>query len=128
MMLHRFWWALGFLLVGAAVYVCLLPPDDIPRPFALSDKVNHLLGHAALAAYFSGLVAPRSRWTIFAGLLLMGVGIEIAQNLMHVGRQSDVRDVLANCCGAALGLLLGWIGLSRWPLWADMLLGRRSTS
>jgi VanZ family protein len=126
MTLNRFWWALGFLLVAAAVYVCLVPFQELPHPFELGDKANHLIGQAALAAYFSALVARRSWWKIFALLLLLGVGIEVAQNLMHVGRQADVRDVLANCAGAALGLLLGWAGLSRWTQWASRLMGMRA--
>lgn len=127
MTLRGFWWMLGFLLVGAAIYVCLLPFDDVPQPFNLTDKANHVIGHAALAVYFTGLVAHRSWWKIFVCLLFLGVAIELAQNLMHVGRQADFRDVLANLLGAALGLLLGWIGLSRWTQWADILLGRRAT-
>jgi VanZ family protein len=125
MTLRNVLWALGFALVVAAIYVCLLPFDDVPQPFHLTDKANHVIGHAALAVYFTGLVERRSWWKIFAGLLLMGVGIELAQNFMHMGRVADVRDVLANCLGAALGLLLGWIGLARWTQWAAILLGRR---
>jgi VanZ family protein len=125
MTLRRFWWALGFVLVGAAIYVCLAPSDYIPTPFNLADKASHIIGHASLAAYFAGLLPRRSWWQIFLGLLVLGVGIEVAQNLMHVGRQADVRDVLANCSGVVLGLLLSWMGLSQWPRWADLLLGRR---
>ena len=54
-------------------------------------------------------------WKIFVFLLLLGAGIEFAQYFMHVGREGDVRDVLANVAGAALGLLLARLGLARWP-------------
>ena len=124
----RFWWALGFLLVGVAVLVCLLPGQDLPGSFELNDKLSHLVGHGAMAAYFSALVARRSWWKIFVFLLLLGGAIELAQHFMHVGREGDARDVFANSCGAALGLLLGWLGLSRWPQWVDRLLGRQVAS
>lgn len=127
MSLRQFWWLLGFLLVAAAVYICLAPSDDIPKPFNISDKASHVVGHAALSAYFAGLVARRSWWKIFAGLLLLGVAIEFAQEFMRLGRHGDLRDVLANGLGDALGLLLAWLGLARWPAWAESLLGRRVT-
>jgi VanZ family protein len=123
----RMWWGLGVLLVVAAVLICLVPGQDIPGSFELNDKLSHLVGHGAMAAYFTGLVARRSWWKIFLLLLLLGAAIELAQYHMHVGRQGDARDVVANSCGAVLGLVLGWLGLSRWPQWADRLLGRRVT-
>ena len=123
----RTWWGLGVLLVGAAVLICLVPGQDMPRSFELNDKLSHLVGHGAMAAYFSGLVARRSWWKIFVFLLLLGGAIELAQYSMQVGRQGDARDVVANSCGALLGLMLGWLGLSRWPHWADRLLGRQVT-
>jgi hypothetical protein len=33
--------------------------------------------------------------------------------------------VIANSCGALLGLLAGWLGLSRWPEFATWLFTRR---
>jgi VanZ family protein len=124
----RLWWALGFLLVGLAVYVCLVPGPDIPSSFEMNDKVAHLIGHGLLAGYFSGLVPRRSWWKIFVFLLLLGGAIEMGQHSMHVGREADARDLIANSCGALLGLALGWLGFARWPQWVDRLLGRRVAS
>ena len=56
----------------------------------------------------------------------VGVGIEIAQGLMHEGREADVRDVLANSVGAIAGLIASRAGLARWPDLAAWLLGRRT--
>ena len=126
MNLTRVWWALGVLLVVAAVVVCLVPAAEIPAEFELSDKVSHLVGHGALALYFSGLVPRRGWWKIFVFLLLFGIVIEFAQYYMQAGRDGDPRDVIANSLGAALGLLVGWCGVSRWPELAEWLLGRRT--
>jgi VanZ family protein len=123
----KFWWGLGVLLVIVAIYYCLVPNEEIPRAFDLNDKLNHVLGHGLLAIYFAGLVARRSWWKVFALLLALGVGIEFAQHYMGLGRQGDVRDVLANCTGAALGLLLAGLGLWRWTHWAGWVLGQRVT-
>src|SRR4051812_4068933 len=104
MTLTRLWWGLGGALVAAAIVLCLLPGHEIPGVFELNDKASHLLGHGALALYFSGLIPRRRWWKIFVFLLLLGTAIEFAQYYMNVGRDGDPRDVLANSCGALLGL------------------------
>lgn len=122
----RVCWALGVLLVVAAAVVCLVPMPEVPSSFDMNDKVGHLVGHGALALYFAGLVPRRGWWKIFGLLLLFGIAIEFAQFYMHVGRDGDPRDVVANCLGAALGLLFALCGLARWPELAAWLLGRRA--
>src|SRR5687767_7133262 len=121
----RFWWGLGALLVVVALVVCLMPMPHVPRAFDLNDKIAHILGHAALAVYFSGLVARQRWWQIFVFLLLFGVFVELAQHYMDVGRQGDMRDVLGNIAGDLFGLLLGYLGLSHWPAWLNGLVQRK---
>jgi VanZ family protein len=128
MNLQRVWWALGALIVGAALVVCLMPMNEVVAPFEWNDKTSHLVGHGVLAIYFAGLLPRRGWWKIFVFLLLFGVAIEFAQHFMHMGREGDPRDVAANSAGAALGLLAARLGLSRWPDLAAWLLGRRATS
>jgi VanZ family protein len=123
--LTRLWWRLGFGFVALAVLVCLVPSEELPKAFEFNDKLSHMAGYAALAAYFTGLVARSSWWKILVALLLLGIAIELAQSMMHAGRVGDPRDVLANSCGMLLGLALGWLGLSRWTAWAAWLLGNR---
>jgi len=127
MNLQRVWWALGALIVAAALVVCLVPTADVPTPLEWNDKVSHLAGHGTMAVYFAGLVPRRSWWKIFVFLLLFGISIEFAQYYMHAGREGDPRDVLANSTGAALGLAAARLGLARWPELAEWLLGRRTT-
>lgn len=126
MTLHRFWWALGVLIVVAAIVICLVPGEELPGAFEWNDKLSHVVGHGAMAAYFAGLVPRRGWWKIFVFLLLFGISIEFLQYYMHDGREGDPRDVIANAGGAALGLLLARLGVSRWPEFAAWLLGRRA--
>jgi len=69
------------------------------------DKVMHIGAYAVLA----GL--SRFGWTklwggtIFLLLAGFGIGIEILQHLMDVGRTGSVADALANIVGAALALI-----------------------
>ena len=125
MTLNRFWWALGAVIVLLAITVCLVPGREIPGVFELNDKVSHLAGHGLLALYFSGLVIRRSWWKIFVFLLLLGSAIEVAQYTMNVGRDGDPRDVVANSIGALLGLVVAWLGGSRWTQLAAWILGQR---
>jgi VanZ family protein len=126
--MNRLWWALGIVLLILASLVCLLPGRDIPGGVEMNDKLAHALGHAALAGYFTGLVARSNWWKILLWLLVFGISIEIAQHFMQVGREADPRDVLANSGGDLLGLLLGFLGLSRWPKAMDWVFRRRVTS
>jgi VanZ family protein len=128
MNLRSLWWILGVLIVAAAVAICLVPNDELPRSFSLNDKVSHVLGHALMAGYFTGLVPRHRWWKIFVFQLLLGAAIEVAQSAMHIGRQADLTDVVANCVGAALGLLAGRLGVERWPRAAAWMLGRRAAS
>ena len=115
MNLARMEWIGGVVLVLAATVVCLVPGHELPSSFEINDKASHLIGHGALAAYFTGLVPRRRWWKILLYLLIFGAGIELAQYYMHVGREGDPRDVVANGLGACLGLVAGFLGVSRWP-------------
>jgi VanZ family protein len=128
MTLRTLWWIVGSLRDATAVAICLVPNDELPRSFSLNDKVSHVIGHALMAGYFTGLVERGGWWKIFVFQLLLGAGIEVAQSAMHVGRQADVTDVLANCVGVGLGLLAGRLGVERWTRAAAWLLGQRAAS
>ena len=128
MSLTRLWWGFGCLLVLLATVVCLVPGHDLPSNLEINDKVSHLVGHGTLALYFAGITPRRSWWKIFVFLLLLGIGIEFAQYYMHVGRDADARDVVANSLGAVVGLVLGWLGLARWPELVMRVLGQRRAS
>jgi hypothetical protein len=128
MNLARIEWTGGVVLLLAATVVCLVPGHDLPASFELNDKISHMAGHGALAAYFTGLVPRRRWWKIFLGLLLFGAVIEVAQSLMHLGRNGDPRDMLANLVGISTGLLVGFLGISRWPDLVAWVLRRREVA
>jgi VanZ family protein len=128
MNLARIEWTGGVILLLAATVVCLVPGHDLPASFELNDKISHIVGHGALAAYFTGLVPRRRWWKIFLALVMFGAVIEVAQYFMHLGREGDPRDVLANSVGTSLGLLLGLVGVSRWPELLAWVLRRREAA
>ena len=95
------WWTMiALVIVGSLLPALLLP--DLP---AGSDKVEHLLGYAILSAMAVQLFATRRALLAAAiGLVLLGVGIEVAQDALTTTRQMDAWDALANTCGVVLGM------------------------
>ena len=100
-------WLRLFLFVGVSVILldAGLRPQPIPQVFAQEDKLHHLIGFMVLA-FSCRLAFPSIKpGTIKAGCLLTGVLIEAAQGLMPL-RTASPYDMLANCTGVLIGLLV----------------------
>lgn len=111
------WAGLWWLAVAAAVAVCLLPGPDLPQVPEGGDKVEHVAGFLVLMAgavqVFDG---RRGWWRAAALLVLLGIGIEIAQGAFTTTRMADPMDVLADALGIALGA-----ATAGWPWMRDLL-------
>lgn len=116
----RLWLGMGWIAVASAIVVCLMPVSRLPQVSA-SDKTEHFLAYLLLSLWFAGIYPKARYWIIAIGLCVLGVLIEFAQGAMHLGRQADVMDVVANGTGIAAGLLLSWIGLGGWAQWVEAL-------
>ncbi len=102
---RRLWLALSVALVGAILYSSLAPSLALPVPDGF-DKVEHFTAYCGLALWFTGLY-PRARyWQVVIGLLALGLGVEIAQGAMQLGRSAEALDMAANAAGVGAGLLL----------------------
>lgn len=119
----RAWCALWLLAVAAVVVASLIPPPPMP-PVEGGDKLAHFLAYFALAAPAVQLF--RSGWSLLGAgvaLVLLGIGLEYAQDLLTDYRMIDPKDALANTLGVIAGL-----GTRLTP-WHDLLLridgGRR---
>jgi len=86
----------------AVIALSIIPAGSTPD-LEISDKLAHLVAYAALALAggiaFSGY---RSVFILVAGLLLLGIGLELVQAFVP-GRSSSGYDGLANAIGIALG-------------------------
>nr|WP_244858732.1 MULTISPECIES: VanZ family protein [Lysobacter] len=103
------------VIVGSLLPALLLP--DLPPG---SDKLEHLLGYATLAATAVQLFATRVS-ILRAGLFLvaLGVAIEIAQGTLTTTRSMDVHDAIANTLGVCLGLSTLLTPMRDWLLGVD---------
>lgn len=113
----RLWLLIGLAMVGAVVMGSLLPASGLPPvPFDGFDKVQHLLGYAALSTYAVMLFGRlRAQAMCALGLVALGIGLEFAQEALTSTRQADPADALFNSLGALAGL-----AVSATPL-ADLL-------
>ena len=116
--------SIGWLLVIAAIIVCLLPAKELPNT-GIGDKWEHFVCYAVLTSFFAGLYPRASYWKIALAFVGMGIGIEFAQGAMNLGRQPDVNDAIANSIGVGIGLVLSLAGLGRWAQWIDSWTGVR---
>ena len=121
--LSGLWWSIGWALVIYIVVSCLEPPRYVPN-LHLWDKAEHALAFFGMSVWFGGLVR-RSRYPLIAILmLLLGGGIEIAQGAMHLGRDEDIMDWLADGVGIACALVVLYLGLGGLTSWLEGLVLR----
>lgn len=98
------WAGLWMLAVACVVVASLVPARDLPD-LQVSDKSEHLVAYALLAAGAVQLFARRLSWAVVCVLLvLMGIGLEYLQAAMKLGRMLDRADALANTLGVLVGL------------------------
>jgi VanZ family protein len=121
--LARVWWAIGWGMVLFIAVSCLEPARYVPQ-VPLWDKAEHALAFCGMNVWFGGLVR-RSRYPLVGvAMLLFGGGIEIAQGLMGLGRDADIRDFVADAVGVTAALILLYFGLGAWTRWAEGLIWR----
>jgi hypothetical protein len=98
------WLALWLFGVTGVIVVCLMPGPDLPD-LHVSDKLEHALAFALLAASAVQLFERgRALVAVAIGLLALGIGIELAQGLLTTTRDMDPADVIADGAGILAGL------------------------
>lgn len=99
-----FWCALWCLAIAGVVFLSLSAPPPMPE-FDGNDKVSHFLAYCVLAA---SAVQLFRNWAALLGagigLVLLGIGIEYAQDAFTADRMIDPKDALANTLGVIAGL------------------------
>lgn len=102
---HGLWVLTGITMLLIVFYLCLKAPDGGAESL-LPDKLAHALAFFALTAWFAALVERRFYLYVVVLMLSVGVGIEIAQGIMALGRSAELADVYADATGIALGILI----------------------
>ena len=92
----------------AIVMTSLSPPDVIKPFFRHSDKALHFGAYLAMSFLALGAFPKMHLLVIFFGLSSTGVGVELLQATMGLGRTASLGDVTANCLGCSVPILLWW--------------------
>jgi len=98
---RRIWLAFGWLWVAAILWLSLTPIPPQPLTFEYSDKLEHTLAYLFLMGWFAVVYRGRRRIASAAGLVTMGVLIEILQGLSGY-RYFEYADMLANSAGVLI--------------------------
>ncbi|NBB13890.1 hypothetical protein GVN21_00805 [Caulobacter sp. SLTY] len=96
---------IGLFAVACAViaWLSLSPSQTLPQGLTFWDKAEHALAYLGLAL-LGACAFPTRLGRLAVGLFIGGVGVEILQSTMGLGRQGDALDALANSVGIAVGL------------------------
>lgn len=105
---RRVWLAFGWLWVAAILWLSLTPIPPQPLTFDYSDKFGHTLAYLFLMGWFAVVCRDRSRSAVAAGLVAMGVLVEILQGMSGY-RYFEFADMVAN----GSGVLLAWLMMNR---------------
>ena len=107
------WLAIGWFIVITILF--LLPGSAIPEENWLdrmhADKIVHVGFFATLLFLWRFSFSQKSTKVVVALLsvaLIYGIAIELIQGAMGKHRSSDPWDVVADMCGAVLGLYVWW--------------------
>lgn len=119
--LRRFWFSVGVAIAVAVAVLCLAPGRNIPD-VNISDKIQHFAAFAMLAFWFGSILVRRDLLWLAVALLTFGALIEVAQEMMRLGRSGEVRDLIADALGILLGLAVALTPLGHWARWFESLL------
>ena len=119
----RFWLVFGWVSVAAAMVLSLMPPAVVELP-DWNDKLEHAAGYFLLTFWFCGIYPRHRYWAVGLAMLGMGILVEVLQGVMHMGRQADAKDLLADLIGIVPALLLSLTPLRYWPRWIEALVVR----
>lgn len=100
------WRGVGRALILASITVALLPAPPGMGRIAFGDKIAHAVAFALLMLWYAQIYAGhRDRVRCASGLAAVGFAIELLQSLVPY-RSADGWDLVADCVGVAIGLLL----------------------
>jgi VanZ family protein len=122
---HRWLWTSLSVVLILGVIVGSLWPGGVQALPKIGDKFQHVFSYFVLATWFVGLAPRRTYPWIAAGLLLLGLSMEILQYLLKADRVADARDMVANTIGIGIGIVLAYVGLGAWAQRVEQWLSRR---
>ena len=102
------WLFAGALWCSVVVYFSLLSPAKLPELFrSIKDLFLHFIAYGVAAFLLTmGSRSPRGPWKPAVVSFVLGVGLEILQPIVALGRTFSYLDMVANTVGLIFGMLL----------------------
>ena len=98
-----------FVLIAIAIVGSLMPPKQIEQlTFSLSDKLIHGLYYATLTFFWllsTKRITIQKHIQVGLSVFVLGLTLEIMQDVLPIQRHMDVLDVFANSVG--IGIAIG---------------------
>ena len=104
------------IAIAFAIGLATLTPVETLPNVSGSDKLYHLISFAILILPIA-IIRPNAMWIILSLSIAYGGAIEALQPL--VNRNFELADLIADACGAVLGILGGKLLLSKTRLSAN---------
>ena len=104
------------IAIAFAIGLATLTPVETLPNVSGSDKLYHLISFAILTLPIA-IIRPNAMWIILSLSIAYGGAIEALQPL--VNRNFELADLIADACGAVLGILAGKLLLSKTRLSAN---------
>lgn len=102
-------WGARLLLVIALIVItdlALQPASSVTTRWLGTDKIEHMAAFVSLTILIAMSFPAMPRWLGGAILLGYGLGIELAQANMDLGRHASMADLVADALGILAGLIL----------------------
>ena len=113
------WVFAGAGLFVLVVYLCLRAPGAEESWFLGFDKFAHASAFFALGVWSLALVERRAYLRVITVMLAIGLGIEIAQALMALGRRAEWGDLAADALGVTIALAVSLLRVESWFEWME---------
>ena len=102
------WLSAGALWCSVVIYFSLLAPSELPELFrSIKDLFLHFVAYGVAAFLLTmGSRSTRGPWKPALVSFVLGVGLEILQPIVAVGRTFSLADMFANTVGLIFGMFL----------------------
>lgn len=115
---RRLWLGSVSALVLAVIVASLLPSSVVGLEAGL-DKLVHFTGYLLLAVFGAGIVASDKVPIVMMRVILLGLGLEVAQALFTATRSAEWADAGADVAGVLVAWWLCRLGLEEWARLAE---------
>ena len=98
----------------SVIILSLMPVNSSLQPKVLHikhlDKVVHFGMYLVLSftmlKFMKEIKVPHSIWYVLLFCVILGIGIEYAQNTRLINRNFDIADIIANIIGTFAGIII----------------------